>query len=175
MSTTGEQDHYSTEQGVFRLFIVPLRLGRNRFHFHFLNCNASVPESEPDKKTTGIRGSHKPWAGIMIEIGYGCEIYVIIHEVRCRTELTLSARRDRRSTDILHKSFQKCSRGLDRKPRPGVELTHISIWHSEAVRRRWLGIAVHVSSISIQYQHPVSVRWSIHRRRSLPFPIWSTC
>jgi hypothetical protein len=28
MSTTGEQDHYSTEQVVFRLFIVPLRLGR---------------------------------------------------------------------------------------------------------------------------------------------------
>jgi hypothetical protein len=108
MSTTGEQDHHSTEQVV--LFIVPLRLGRNRFRFHFLNCNASVPESEPDTKTTGIRGSHKSWAGIMIEIGYACEIYVIIHEVRCRTELPLSAWRDRRSTDILHKSFQKCSR-----------------------------------------------------------------
>lgn len=155
------------------MFIVPLRLGRNRFHFLFLNCNASVPESEPDKKATGIRGSHKSWAGIMIEIGYACEIYVIIHEVRCRTELPLSAWRDRRSTDILHKSFQKCSRGFDRKPRPGVELTHISIWHSEAVRRRWLGIAV-------QYMYPLSVS-SISNVVHCPFaadglspPIWST-
>lgn len=78
-----------------------------------------------------------------------------------QTELSLSAWRDRRSTDILHKSFQKCSRGFDRKPRPGVELTHISIWHSEAVRRRWLGIAVHVlvsvSSISKVVHSPQTV------------------
>lgn len=39
------------------------------------------------------------------------------------------------------------SRGFYRKPRSGVEQTHIGIWHSEAVRRRWLGMAVHVSRI----------------------------
>jgi hypothetical protein len=37
----------------------------------------------------------------MIEIGYAYKVYAIIHEVGCRTELPLSAWRDRRSTDIL--------------------------------------------------------------------------
>lgn len=53
------------------------------------------------------------------------------------------------------------SRGFYRKPRSGVEQTHIGIWHSEAVRRRWLGMAVHVSRI-----YPVSARRSIRHRRS---------
>jgi hypothetical protein len=97
----------------------------------------------------------------LIKIGYACEVYVIIHEVGCRTELPLSAWRDRRTTDILHNShgFQKCSRGFDRKPRSGMGLTHIGIWHSEAVRRRWLGIAVHVSSISKAIHSPQTVSY----------------
>ncbi|KAF8494583.1 hypothetical protein F5888DRAFT_1635919 [Russula emetica] len=33
------------------------------------------------QKTTGIRGSHKSWARIMIEIGYACEVYAVTHEV----------------------------------------------------------------------------------------------
>jgi len=46
----------------------------------------------------------------MIEIGYAYEIYLIIHDAGVRTEFPLSAWRDRRTTIILHKSFQKCSR-----------------------------------------------------------------
>ena len=56
----------------------------------------------------------RKFPGIMIESTHACEIILTVHEVGCRTELSSSAWRDRRSTDILHKSSQRCSRGFER-------------------------------------------------------------